>query len=67
MRTKFKNFSLIGSRIREERERAGRTRNELADTLGLSLSTLQLYATNAKEPHASIILTIAHVLVVAHR
>lgn len=62
MRTKFKNFSLIGSRIREERERAGRTRNELADTLGLSLSTLQLYETNEREPQASLILTIAEEL-----
>lgn len=62
MKIKFKNTSLIGNRIREEREKTGRSRNELADTLGVSLSTLQLWETNEREPQASMILTIAEVL-----
>ena len=53
MKVKFKNTSLIGNRIREERERIGKSRNELADRLGLSLST------NEREPQASMIIVIA--------
>ncbi|AKO31568.1 transcriptional regulator [[Haemophilus] ducreyi] len=52
----------MGNRIRDEREKAGRSRNELADTLGLSLSTLQLWETNEREPQASMIITIAEEL-----
>ena len=59
MKVKFKNTSLIGNRIREERERIGKSRNELADRLGLSLSTLQLWETNEREPQASMIIVIA--------
>ncbi|GAB1660876.1 helix-turn-helix domain-containing protein [Mannheimia haemolytica] len=62
MKVKFKNISLMGSRIRDERERAGRTRNELADTLGVSLSTLQLWESNEREPQASMVITLAEEL-----
>lgn len=62
MKVKFKNISLMGSRIREERERAGRTRNELADTLGVSLSTLQLWESNEREPQASMVIALAEEL-----
>ncbi|WP_084724302.1 helix-turn-helix domain-containing protein [Muribacter muris] len=60
MKVKFENSSQIGSRIRERRERLKRSRNELADTLGVSLSTLQLWETDEREPQASMIITIAN-------
>lgn len=59
MKIKFKNTSMIGSRIREQRESIGLTRNELADTLGVSLSTMQLWENDEREPQASMIITIA--------
>lgn len=59
MKIKFKNTSMIGSRIREQRESVGLTRNELADTLGVSLSTMQLWENDEREPQASMIITIA--------
>lgn len=62
MKVKFKNTSLIGNRVRDEREKVGRTRNELADTLGVSLSTLQLWENNEREPQASMIINIANEL-----
>lgn len=62
MKAKFKNNSKIGVRIRESREKEGRSRNELADTLGISLSALQAWEMNEREPQASMILQIAEEL-----
>ncbi|WP_439258279.1 XRE family transcriptional regulator [Lonepinella sp. BR2271] len=59
MKIKFKNDTQLGTRIRKQRELLKKTRNELADTLGVSLSTLQLWETNEREPQASMIITIA--------
>ena len=62
MKIKFKNESKIGNRIREKREDLKRSRNELAETLGISLSALQAWEMNEREPQASMIITIANEL-----
>lgn len=59
MASKFKNNSLIGNRIREYRERLNLTRPELAKAVDVSLSALQGWEMNEREPQASMIITIA--------
>ncbi|MEE6030302.1 XRE family transcriptional regulator [Avibacterium paragallinarum] len=59
MASKFKNNSLIGSRIREHREKLNLTRPELAKAVDVSLSALQGWEMNEREPQASMIITIA--------
>ncbi|WP_412778991.1 XRE family transcriptional regulator [Canicola haemoglobinophilus] len=59
---KFKNNSLIGNRIREQRERLNLTRPELAKAVDVSLSALQGWEMNEREPQASMIITIANEL-----
>ncbi|HII3786334.1 TPA: XRE family transcriptional regulator [Pasteurella multocida] len=62
MTSKFKNKSQIGNRIRLHREKLNLTRPELAKAIDVSLSALQGWETNEREPQASMILTIAEVL-----
>ncbi|KGQ36112.1 hypothetical protein JP34_01090 [Gallibacterium anatis] len=59
MASKFKNKSMIGNRIREQREKLGLTRPELAKAIDVSLSALQNWEINEREPQASMIITIA--------
>lgn len=65
MTEKFKNKSMIGNRIREQREKLGLSRNEMADRLDVSLSALQNWEMNEREPQASMIIKIAEFLGVA--
>lgn len=62
MASKFKNSSMIGTRIREHRERLNLTRPELAKLADVSLSALQGWEMNEREPQASIIITLAGIL-----
>ncbi|MDE3972944.1 helix-turn-helix domain-containing protein [Glaesserella parasuis] len=62
MTEKFKNKSMIGNRIREQREKLGLSRNEMADRLDVSLSALQNWEINEREPQASMIIKIAEFL-----
>lgn len=60
--TKVKKKSFIGNRIRELREQLNLTRNELANILNISLSALQNWEINEREPQATMILDIAKAL-----
>lgn len=62
MTEKFKKKSMIGNRIREQREKLGLSRNEMADRLDVSLSALQNWEINEREPQASMIIKIAEFL-----
>ncbi|MDG6895074.1 helix-turn-helix domain-containing protein [Volucribacter amazonae] len=62
MASKFKNSSLIGNRIREHREKLNLTRPELAKAVDVSLSALQGWEMNEREPQASMIIKIAETL-----
>ncbi|UKH19844.1 XRE family transcriptional regulator [Actinobacillus pleuropneumoniae] len=62
MAEKFKNKSMIGNRVREQREKLGLSRNEMADRLGVSLSALQNWEINEREPQASMIIKMAELL-----
>ncbi|MGX2951627.1 XRE family transcriptional regulator [Ursidibacter sp. B-7004-1] len=62
MTDKFKKKSMIGNRIREQREKLGLSRNEMADRLDVSLSALQNWEINEREPQASMIIKIAEFL-----
>lgn len=53
---------MIGTRIREHRERLNLTRPELAKLADVSLSALQGWEMNEREPQASIIITLAGIL-----
>lgn len=53
---------MIGTRIREHRERLNLTRPELAKLADVSLSALQGWEMNERAPQASIIITLAGIL-----
>lgn len=62
MNEKFKKPISLGERVRFERERLRLTRPELAKMIGVSLSALQGWETNEREPQASMIIKIAETL-----
>lgn len=62
MNEKFKKPLSLGERVRFERERLRLTRPELAKMIGVSLSALQGWETNEREPQASMIIKIAETL-----
>lgn len=62
MTTKFKNKTLIGNRIRQQRELLKISRNDMAKKLDVSLSALQNWEINEREPQASMIIKIAETL-----
>ncbi|WP_440162496.1 XRE family transcriptional regulator [Actinobacillus pleuropneumoniae] len=62
MNEKFKKPLSLGKRVRFERERLRLTRPELAKMIGVSLSALQGWETNEREPQASMIIKIAETL-----
>lgn len=59
---KFKNKLSLGDRIRRHRERLNLTRPKLAKEVGTSLSSLQSWEMNDREPQASMIIAIATAL-----
>ncbi|MFB5079615.1 XRE family transcriptional regulator [Raoultella sp. C349492] len=54
--------SEIGKRIRAHREELKLSRNYVADLLGVSLSTLQAWENDDREPTATHIIRLAHIL-----
>lgn len=62
MSEKFKKPISLGERVRSERERLRLTRPELAKMIGVSLSALQGWETNEREPQASMIIKMAETL-----
>ncbi|KDD81311.1 XRE family transcriptional regulator [Glaesserella parasuis] len=62
MNEKFKKTSSLGGRVRSEREKLRFTRPELAKMIGVSLSALQGWETDEREPQASMIIKMAQLL-----
>lgn len=52
------NLATIGIRIRQIRESFGKSRDDFANTLGISRNTLQRYETDERKPDADFLIAL---------
>lgn len=52
------NLATIGIRIRQIRDNFGKSRDEFANTLGISRNTLQRYETDERKPDADFLIAL---------